>query len=234
MVLYIKGHLNVNLTGFLKDFKANLKKNMIDIVIPTCKLKETVIQQIEEIEKNTLEEHRIVASCIFASAAINRNYVHAKTTEEFVIMLDDDMTGFYPGWELDMILPLKENKDIYFSSARLLKPDRTLGFMMTSKRNTLEDLEEVPRIPTACFAYRRKEMDELIGFHNETSLPFDIMFKGSGWEDNGVCYDLKKRFPKAKIVINNNCQLIHINEEKEQKKYLAKNKEYFFSTRTER
>lgn len=206
---------------------------MIDIVIPTCKVKEIVRVQIEEIEKNTPEENRIIASCIFASASINRNYVHAKTENEFVVMLDDDITGFYPGWGTDIIQPLKDNPNIFFASARLLKPDKTVGFMMASKKSLDGDLEEVPRIPTACFAYRRKEMDELMGFHNETSLPFDIMFKGSGWEDNAICYDLKKKFPGAKIVINNKCKLIHINEEKEQKKFLAENKAYFFKTRNE-
>lgn len=87
---------------------------------------------------------------------------------------------------------------------------------MSSKFILNTDLEEVPKCPTSCFAYRKEDFDALIKFHNEKSLPFDEIFEGSGWEDTALCYDLKARFPGTQIVINNKCKLIHRNEMKNQ------------------
>lgn len=206
---------------------------MYNIVIPTYKQMLEVLSQTSEIRLNTPEKHEIIASCNNQSAAKNRNWVHSQAKSDIIIMMDDDIAGFYPGWLSTLIKPLNEDTNVRLVSARLMKPNGSFAGMMTSKCKTDSRLELVPRIPTACFAYRKSDLDALIAFHNDTSLPFDEEFKGSGWEDNALCHDLYMRFPNAKIMINNECKLIHLNEEKEQKKYLSENKAYFFKTRTE-
>lgn len=202
----------------------------VDILIPTLKPFEDVKSQVRGIHE-MYPDNRVFATCLEASAAINRNKAHKEANTEIVISLDDDITGFYQGWVEDLIRPLKKNQDIRFVSARLMKSDGvTPNFMMTSKFNLSSMYEVVPRCPTSAFAYRKVDFDYLIGYYNESSKPFDENFKGSGWEDNAICHDLKQGFPGTLIVINNNCKLIHINEEKNQKKFFMENKKYFFES----
>lgn len=200
----------------------------MDVIIPTCKSYGEIIEQIADMKAYS-PSLNVIYTCLNKSAAENRNICHSQTKSDIVISLDDDVTGFYQGWEKDLIRPLLINPKIRFCSARLMKPDgKTINFMMTSKMNCNAPLEIVPRCPTSAFAYRRSEFDSLIGYWNKDSMPFDINFKGSGWEDNSICHDLRKKFPNCMIIVNNCCKLIHINEEKNQKKYFNENKEYFY------
>lgn len=211
---------------------------MISIVIPTCKPQDDIRNMLVDIETNTLEWHKVIHTCLPLPAARNRNIAHASVRREvqFVVSLDDDIQGFYPGWLTDIIQPLKEDETIRFASARLMKPGgREVNFMMTSSFDLKNKYEDVPRCPTSAYAYRKKDFDSLFEFYNKDSLPFDENFKGSGWEDNALCHDLKMRFPDSRIIINNQCKLIHVNEEKNQKQFLQENKKYFFSSgRTEK
>lgn len=206
----------------------------IDILIPTCKTFNQIQSQIEEIERNTPEPHRIIVTCLETSAAINRNFAHANAESDIVVMLDDDITGFYPNWLSDLIRPLYYSEVIKLVSARYLKIDgKTLAHTMSGNYSLSEDCVFVDKSPTACFVYRKKELDALVGFHTKSSLPFDEKFLGSGWEDDALCWDLLKRFPHTKFVINNKCKLVHINEMKNQHENntFEINKTYFNTTR---
>lgn len=202
---------------------------MIDILIPSCKPYEEIEKQIKEIESSTPEEHRIVAQCEKKSAAKNRNIAHSKAISDFIIMLDDDIKGFYFGWVSDLINPLLSNTNIVFSSARLISEDGNFASMMHTRFLTDLSCEFVPACPTACFAYRKADLDSLIKFHNEDSLPFDESFVGSGWEDTALCADLKKKYPHSQFVIVNKCKLIHLNEMKNQhvNNTYKRNKQYY-------
>lgn len=200
----------------------------VDVLIPTCKSYDSIVGQVKEIVKNSPQVYSIHASCFLKSAAINRNYCHGKATTNIVVSCDDDIEGYYPGWLEELIRPLGEDKDIRLVSARLMNNDGTIGFMMTSKNDISQDYEAVFRCPTSCFAYRKKDFDELMGFWNKDSWPFDENFVGSGWEDNAICHDLKKKFIGTKIIINNRVKLIHRNEQKNQKENLLINKECFY------
>lgn len=204
----------------------------IDIVIPTCKNLKEIESQRLEIQKNTSEENYlgIWISGFLISASKNRNEVHKACKGDIIVSLDDDIQGFYPGWLTKIVTPLIEDENIRFASARLMNKDGSIGFMMTSKKDLSQDYEIVSRCPTSAFAYRRKDFEELKGFWNEFSLPFDENFIGSGWEDDAICHDLVKRFPETKIIINNKVKLIHLNEQKNQKENLAINKEYFYKS----
>lgn len=203
------------------------------IVIPTFKKYSDIQRQLNDITVKMPDSCFVLGTCFPGSAAENRNIAHsAASCSDIIVSLDDDITGFYEGWLSDMIQPLLEDSSIRFASARFLKPDgKSLGFMMTSKNDMRREYEEVPRCPTSAYAYRKDDFDALKGFWNETSQPFDTRFKGGGWEDNAICHDLKKKFPDTKIIINNKCRLIHINEMKNQLGNIFKeNKEYFFAS----
>lgn len=204
----------------------------IDIVIPTCKNLAEIQDQILAIQKNTSEENclGIWASAKNVSAAKNRNESHKQGQGEIIVSLDDDISGFYPGWLTEIVRPLLENDFIRFASARLINPNGQLGFMMTSKKDVSQNFEFVSRCPTSAFAYRRKDFDSLVNFWNKRSLPFDEGFIGSGWEDDAICHDLKVKFPDAIIAINNKVKLFHKNEQKNQKENLQINSDYFYKT----
>lgn len=95
----------------------------IDILIPTCKSKDEIFPQLEEMNKNTPEIHSIFTTYMNWSAAKNRNYAHRNATSPYVIMVDDDILGFFRGWATVLIEPLVNNPDIRFCSARLMKLD---------------------------------------------------------------------------------------------------------------
>lgn len=198
------------------------------IVIPTCKKHDGVVRQLEAIKDNTPEDHYILATCTPESAAENRNLAHSMASADIVVSLDDDVKGFYLGWLTDIVGPLLEDEKIRFASARFMKPDgKSPAHMMTSIYDMTKKYEEVLRCPTSAYAYRKADFDALKGFWNETSQPFDTIFTGSGCEDDAICHDLKKKFSDTRIVINNDCKLIHLNEMKNQSVNLKENRARF-------
>lgn len=205
--------------------------NLVDIVIPSCKELDQIAGQIQHI-KSLYPCNRIIPVCGKRSAAENRNLAHGYVTARYAIMMDDDISGFFQGFVERLTAPLTEDPNIALVSARLTKQDgKTPNHMMASKLDLSGKTEEVSRIPTSCFAYRKRDLDALIGFHNSTSFPFDEGFKGSGWEDDALCADMKKKFPECKFIIVNDCKLIHTNEMKgNQVNLLQENREYFFKS----
>jgi len=134
-------------------------------------------------------------------------------------MLDDDISGFYPGWHLDLLAPFRDPL-VCMVSARLMNPDGSIG--PTCSRCYDLEPEEIEVfsdghcvLPTAAIAFRN------IG------LRFDERYKGSGWEDNDFCFQYLKANPKYKFIQSNRCRLIHANEMKHQAEYWTHNKEYF-------
>lgn len=189
---------------------------MVDIIIPTCKNAQELSPLMSEIEGFSLG-CRVIATCTKASAALNRNIGLGATSSDIVIMVDDDMAGFYDGWWQELIRPLKEDPAVYMVSARLTKADGKDGAMMFAG-STAGDTCVVARVPTACVAFRR------------TDIWFDETFIGSGYEDDDFCAQMAREFPQGKVVINNRVRLIHLNEMKNQNgEYYSKNRAYFES-----
>ncbi len=162
----------------------------------------------------------VIATCTNGSAAQNRNIAlsHA-AIGEIVIMLDDDITGFFNGWVEELIKPLALD-DVVLVSARLLKPNGSLGMMSGDNYDLSEDYVECTqfpkRVPTACIAFRNN------------GVTFDENYIGSGFEDDDFCRQLAKKYPKGKFIINNAVQLIHLNEMKNQKGVFWKNNKYYY------
>jgi glycosyltransferase involved in cell wall biosynthesis len=184
---------------------------LIDVILVTHRPKFEVMETVGDIIDNTPEPHRLIVTCQVAkSASVNRNYGLAQADSAVTVMLDDDITGFYPGWLSQIVDPLSDD-GIALVSARLINEDGTEAPMMggnvpfddTIRNATRSGYKAYVRVPTAAIAFRR------------TPLRFDEGFIGSGYEDTAWMNEFN-RLTKGRIVINNRCRLVHRNEEKNQ------------------
>ncbi len=178
---------------------------MVDIIIPTNKKKFQILSLIDELHKKTPKAN-LIPTCKNVSAAVNRNYGLMQSKSDIVIMVDDDVEGFFAGWEAQLIKPLI-NTDVAMVSARLLTNSGDLGQMVGHNYDTSKPLVEVEcrQLPTACIAFRND------------GTRFDNNYIGSGFEDNDFCFQLINKYGKgAKFLINNEVSLIHRNEMKNQ------------------
>ena len=197
----------------------NYKEVPIDIVIPTMKSYQDIRQQIIDIDKYTKEDHRIIATCQKVSAAKNRNIGLEKAKSDIVVMLDDDITGFYNKWLIRLLVPFTDS-DLYIASARLMKPDGNYAVMNGNTEANRKGAYGIPGgkdgcLPSAAIAMRK------------TDIRFDENFKGSGYEDTDIMYQYRQRFNPCKFIICNRCQLVHNHEKKNQEKYFIHNRDYF-------
>jgi hypothetical protein len=183
----------------------------VDIIIPSCRTFKELRLLYAEIQRNSTGNFRLlIAANPGLSAAQNRNACLNRSRAPYVIMLDDDITNLFPSWNRLLVQELKARPTVSIVSARLVRPDLTPAAMMSSKYQLDTTLEEVPRVPTACVAFRK------------TAVRFDEHFKGSGFEDNVFCLQMGPR-----IVIGNRIRLIHKNEMKHQQEHWEYNKHYF-------
>jgi len=191
----------------------------LDICIPTLLPREKLQEQMWDIQANTRTSYQIIASCQRMSAAANRNHCLQRACGQILIMLDDDITGFFPGWEQKLIEPLLADKSICMVSARLANRDGTCG-VMCSNDNRLKPrwLEIEPRrdcvLPSAAIAFRN------------LGLRFDENYVGSGYEDSDFCFQYVA-MNAGRFAINNECRLIHLNEMKNQPDNNVRNRKYF-------
>lgn len=176
------------------------------IIIPTCKTPYEIAPLMCNVEGYSLG-CQVIATCKKASASINRNAGLEAATSEYIIMIDDDIAGFYDGWWDDMIAPLKQYRNIYMVSARLMDRKGNQGAMMFGGDPRQHGITEIPRCPTACIAFRKADVDD---------IRFDERFRGSGFEDDDFCAKLARKFPERLVVINNKCRMVHVNEQKNQ------------------
>ena len=179
------------------------------ILIPTCKTAqeiEPLLMTIRELSPG-LEVH---ASCLRASASVNRNRcLEIVQRDEVAIMIDDDIAGFYGGWVHDLLIAM-EDTSVVMVSARLLTPDG-LRFGPTCSRVGAPYPDEIEVkfhwpcvLPTAAIAFRHQ------------GHTFDEQYQGSGWEDNDWCLQYLTADPSCKFVQSNRCKLRHMNEMKNQ------------------
>ncbi len=199
---------------------------MISICIPTLKTRDQISPQICCLEGFS-EGCEVYASCIVQSAAANRNDCLDHTAGEIVIQIDDDISGFYDGWVNDMIAPLSD-PDIIITSARLLRIDGTFAPMMDFAGVADIGWAEVPRVPTAAIAFRRNNLR----FFDDVEARrrgYERGYQLSGFEDDDFVHCFQELFPGKKVVINNDCKLVHLNEMKGQGKAWVENKKLFDS-----
>ena len=189
-----------------------------DILVPTCKPYEKVKELVARImETSDTTAGNLHVTCKNVSASINRNYALQHATAPVVIMLDDDISGFYPGWDETLVEALHLSSNHVMVSARLMNKDNTPGTMMNITPNLTGEFQYVNGfLPSACIA-----------FYNDGTR-FDENFIGSGWEDTDFCVSLQKKYPKGEFLIANEAKLIHNNEMKNGNGIMfAKNKAYY-------
>jgi len=167
----------------------------------------------------------VEATCCEGSAAENRNrciVVAQELKVKYVVMVDDDIGALYDGWYQDLIKPLVDGvggAKVVISSARLINADGSFGAMMFCG-DAKDEYSEVPRVPTACIAFRLE--DATMGFYEG--------YKGSGFEDDEFCAAVVERNPGTKIVVCQNVRIVHQNEMKNQHgKFFEHNKALFES-----
>lgn len=200
----------------------------IDICIPTYREFDQIQELINDIEYYTPENHRIIATCQLLSASKNRNYALSFVNSDIIIMLDCDIKGFYIGWLTNLIFPMLNDKDIIICSARLLDENKNVIHQMGAHFVPKDFIgihvadtsayKKYKRVATSCIAIRKN------------NVRFDEGFKGSGYEDTAYMNEINIKYPDKKIVINCNCKLIHMNEEKNQGgEYFKHNRDYYTS-----
>ena len=182
------------------------------ILIPTMLERLHISHQIDAIDAVT-SGVEVFASCLKASASVNRNAcLDQIKAGETAIMIDDDIEGFYPGWVDDLLAGLLAPGAVMVS-ARLLNPDGSFGPTCSGNRDH-EPMEIVlkPRpghphciMPTAAIAF----------VHRGHRFPESM--KGSGWEDNWWAAEYVEADPGATFVQSNRCRLVHRNEAKLQR-----------------
>ena len=196
----------------------------IDIIIPTLRPLAELRNQIADIERTAVLPHTVIATCQQASAAVNRNFGLDRASSDVVITLDDDVTGFFPGWDLRLVMPLAVNPDLVMVSARLMNPDGSPGPNCADNYDLGPDLIYIrkrpdlpaPLMPSAAIAFRN------IG------LRYDSNYEGSGWEDGDFMAEISRSNRNFRYVISNQCRLIHWNEMKNQHgKVWERNERYF-------
>jgi glycosyltransferase involved in cell wall biosynthesis len=185
-----------------------------NVLIPTCRPEEQIKKLVKEIKDNT--DCNIICSCKDQSAAKNRNWCINNSHAEILIFCDDDLQGFYKGWKDDLIFPLFDNPSIRVVSARLMKESGEKGVMIDYgwRLNLVKKLFTVRHVPTACVAMRREDLNTItksdaVPFNK----PFDERYVKACYEDIDMMEAMKVVFPDTKIVVNNNCQIVHLNNE---------------------
>lgn len=177
------------------------------ILIPSCKAEEDLNKMAGDI-LSVDRNQSIVYAHSKQSAAINRNacleIADEGNSPQYFVMIDDDITGFFPGWSDLLVEPLKDPNVLYVS-ARLMnecgQPQMVMGF----NKNINSTLVPVNIAPSAAIAFRND------------GTRFCTEYTGSGFEDTDFHFQLKEKYGyDKKVIINNQVKLTHLHEMKNQ------------------
>lgn len=125
-------------------------------------------------------------------------------------MIDDDVTGFYPGCFDVLIQPLIDFPEKYsIVAARYLRANGTVGPQLGNAGKNETNGEPIQKaihspetglnlVGSACIAFYRDYTRFDIAYH-----------AGGAYEDTDFCMQMKKKYPEKDIIINNKCRLIH-------------------------
>jgi hypothetical protein len=212
----------------------------VSVVIPTIKTaakryakwlrpEDDIMPMITELERYVTPNEGEVRWCgQQQSAAKNRNVCIAMARYPIVIMVDDDVLGWYAGWHRDLIKPLVEEPERYsVVSIRCLDKKGNIAPMLGDggSREVKGKWQKALHTPESglnvcCSAG--------IAFYKGDGIRFDEEYVKAVWEDTDFCMQYKKEYSGKDIILNNNCQLIHRNEMKNRDAQSFKqNRDYF-------
>lgn len=185
----------------------------IDIIIPTLQqLHQVADQAADAVRMSGLQDVRVIATCANVSASCNRNAGLDRSTSRVRIMMDDDISGFPQNWARDLVAAFDADPDCVMLSAQLTHADGSPAFMMGM--NGVYPNNEVPesgltvlsrqKLVTACFV-------------TDSTVRFDPYFRGSGFEDDKFCDDLREQHPDGRWIVCHDVRVVHLNEQKNQR-----------------
>jgi len=199
---------NFNVNYKFSKFGINEKDGVVDydVVIPTIKPLEEISEIIDRMKDKLYRNTNVIATCLYASAATNRNMGIMECTKPFIILADDDVIDYTPLFAEELVKVLRNDPNAVMVSARLFNQDRTPGPMMGIEMDMSAPFVEVKEraLPTACIAIR-----------NDGTM-FDEQYVGSGYEDTDFSFQLQEKYPNGKWIVNNAVKVIHLNEMKNQ------------------
>jgi glycosyltransferase involved in cell wall biosynthesis len=173
----------------------------------------------------------IIATCQRASAAVNRNYGLKQASSPIVVMLDDDISGFTPGWLTELLDPFyvygQNMGDVALVSARLTDSLGQKVPMMGGNSNFNDN--EVHPVNDSGYQGFKRVTTAAIAFQNPNGqVMFDEGFIGSGYEDTDWMNRMNIHHPNGKFLVTNRCRLVHANNEQNQGgKYFEHNKAHY-------
>ena len=189
-----------------------------DVLIPTLKTEEEIAPLARDIGCAAGVPVRVFASCTKASASVNRNLCLEQAVSPVVLMLDDDITGLPVGWARRMLDVMWLHPDCVMCSPRLINQDGSPGIMVGNPHPHGQGCEvlRLRELPTACIAIRND------------GTRFDEQYRGSGFEDNDYCRQLRDTYPAAQFICIHDLQVIHRNEAKNQRGENWKHNEAYY------
>lgn len=157
------------------------------------------------------------------SAAVNRNRgLEWAGDDEAICMVDDDISFTCVGW-LVILAEALRRPEVVMVSSLLFRPSGKPAYMTGlsdcggSHDGSGEWVVPTRRLLTACCAFKPH------------GLRFDERYVGSGHEDTDFCNQLAARRPDGLFVVCKESQVVHANEQKEQRSNFTANKILYFS-----
>lgn len=188
---------------------------MNTVLIATIRSNDQIRDLIDEIKSTASTNLKLVISSSQSSVAINVNRGLDAADGQFILKVDDDITGFSYGWDARLIEPFGQDANIGAVAARLLNKDGSV--QMTCSRNiNLHPgwvISERPIVPFCCVALRND------------GTRMDENYIGSGYDDGDFCNQLRLKIPHVKFAIHNEVRVIHKHEQKNAQ--LNKNSVFF-------
>jgi hypothetical protein len=140
-----------------------------------------------------IEGHRAIVAGVNTSDPVRRNYCLLKAESDIVVMVSENISGFYDGWVDDLVKPIQDDPYAVISSARLMF---YYGFFIHDIHSD-EDYHRIDgvRIPFGAVAFRRD--------NNLFSVDYE-----SDYCCADFCHRLCAAYPNGYNVIANKCKLI--------------------------
>lgn len=183
---------------------------MTTIIIPAYNPGANLTRLLTEIQHKTAPPYNVVLVRGSRSASRNRNegLSSVSKTSKYIIMCDDDICELPYMWNKRLIDRLQYDPNLMAVSARLMTIDGRPALNSADNFNINTEYEEVNMIPTACCAFRSDDVEY-------SCVGFEELMVASGWEDSLFFEQLKNRLTKEKlgnkIIIDNNCKVVHLN-----------------------
>lgn len=177
---------------------------MNTLLIATVRTNEELRPLVEEIRMTVASDLKLVISSSRESVAINVNRGLNNAEGDFILKVDDDITGFQRGWDLKLIEPMQRDPMIGAVAARLLNKDGSVQLTCSRDVNMHPEwlVTDRPIVPFCCVAFRND------------GTRMDERYVGSGYDDGDYCNQLRVKIPNVKFAIHNEVRVIHKHEQK--------------------